>query len=328
MSRLRYFLVRTVQTVFMLWLALTFLFFFFRLLPGSYTDIMVFQGASEEAIAAFEKQWGLNDPLYIQYWNYLTNMVTLDAGTSLRFRTDVWEFVRPKMVNSFILIAPAITLAYIVGSGIGAVIGNARGSKIEKYGLLPILFFGSVPSFFLAILLVIVFSFWLGWFPTSGMVSSGTAARLSDAPWWRVYFTTDFATHYVLPFAAIFIRYLYLPVLIMRTSVVEVLGQDFTFYHRMSGLFENTILAQIAKHASLPVITMYPVSMTRAIGGLVLVEVVFNWPGIGFALVQSVFSRDFPVTQFVFFLVAAFVIIANYLIDFVYGVIDPRISVE
>jgi peptide/nickel transport system permease protein len=116
--------------------------------------------------------------------------------------------------------------------------------------------------------------------------------------------------------------------MIMRTSVVEALGQDFSYYQRVVGLPEFRRKWHIAKHASLPVITLYPVSMTRAIGGLVLVEIVFNWPGIGSTLVSSVFARDIPVVQFVFFLVGAMVIIANFGIDLLYGIIDPRVSIS
>jgi len=123
-------------------------------------------------------------------------------------------------------------------------------------------------------------------------------------------------------------RYLFIPSLIMRTSVVEVMGQDYTEYHRLTGLPTAKRLRHVAKHASLPVITIYPVSLARALGGLVLVETVFNWPGIGFTLVEAVLGRDYPVVQFVFFVVAAFVIISNFLIDLLYGVIDPRIRVE
>jgi len=114
----------------------------------------------------------------------------------------------------------------------------------------------------------------------------------------------------------------------MRTSVVEILGQDFAYFQRATGLPKINRMKHLAKHASLPVITLYPVSMTRAIGGLVLLETVFNWPGIGLALIEAVLDRDIPVVQFVFFLVAAFVVFGNFVVDIVYGYIDPRISID
>ena len=328
MSRARYYAFRTLQTVFMLWLVLTFLFFFFRLMPGGFESIMVFQGASPAQIEAFREQWGLNDPLYVQYLRYVENLLALDAGRSIKYRTPVTEYVKMKIFNSFVLIGPAITLSYVIGTIYGTVLGTRRGSTLEKHGLVPFIVFSSIPAFFLAIVSVIVFAGWLGWFPTFGMISADTYSLYQDAPWWRPYLTWDFLNHYVLPFGVILIRYAYLPMLIMRTSVVETIGQEFTFYHRMSGLPKSNRLKHIGKHSILPVVTLYPVSMTRALGGLVLVETVFNWPGIGFALVEGVLSRDFPVVQFVFFLIAAFIIIANFGVDVVYGIIDPRVSIE
>jgi hypothetical protein len=171
---------------------------------------------------------------------------------------------------------------------------------------------GAFPTFVTSIFLIIIFACVLNVLPTSGMFGFQTSSQYADAAWWRPYLTVDFGQHYILPFAAVLLRYAYLPVLIMRTSVVEVIGQGFFFYHRMTGLPGGQRLQHLLKHASLPLITLYPVSMTRAIGGLVLIEIVFNWPGIGFTLVQAVPSRDFPVVQFVFFLVAAFVIVANF----------------
>jgi len=326
MSRVRYVLIRTVQTVFLIWLVLTFIFVLFRLMPGSFTDRMLAQGASPESVAAFEAKWGLNDPMHIQYVNYIANFLQFDMGTSLQFQIPVIEHVRMKIFNSFILMAPAITLAYLVGSSFGTITGRMRGSVIERYGIIPIVILGSFPAFFTAIVLVIIFAGGLDLFPTSGMITAETAGI--QGAWWRPYLTSDFAMHYILPFTAVFLRYLYLPTLIMRTSVVEVIGQDFLFYHRMTGISKAKEWLHTTKHASLPVITLYPISMTRAIGGLVLIEVVFNWPGMGFALIEGVLSRDFPVVQFVFFLVAAFVIIANFVIDLVYGFIDPRVSVK
>lgn len=323
----RYFLFRLLQSLVMIWVAVTVLFLLFRLMPGDFTSLMTYRGADPETVEAFRERWGLNDPLYVQYYRYVTNLMQGDAGTSLQFRQPVINHVKMGIFNSFILVAPAITVAYILGSAYGLIAGTNRGSVIERHGILPIIFVGAFPSFFLAICMVLIFGTWLGWFPTSGFVSSETRQLYADAAWWRLYATSDFAHHYVLPFVTIVLRYLYLPSLIMRTSVVEVQGQGFDYFQRISGLPVSERLKTTAKHASLPVITLYPVSMTRAIGGLVLIEIVFNWPGIGFALVQAVLGRDYPVVMFVFFLIALFIIIANFLVDIVYGIIDPRVSV-
>ncbi len=328
MGRVRYYAMRTLQTIFMLWLAATLLFLLFRAMPGDFTDQMLFAGADPEVVEQFREDWGLNDPLYVQYYRYITNLAVGNAGMSLEYRTPVIDYIRMRLFNSLILIAPGITFAYILGSLYGLVAGMNRGSLIEKYGIVPIIFLGAFPSFVTAIFLIVIFASWLGWFPTGGIITADTRRLLAEAPWWRRYLTGDFLWHATLPFTAVVCRYLFLPSLIMRTSVFEVSGQGFTFYNRITGLPKVKRFRHIAKHASLPVITLYPVSMTRAIGGLVLIEIVFNWPGIGAALVDGVLARDYPVVQFVFFLIAAFIIIANFAVDIIYGIIDPRISVE
>ncbi|GAB3035390.1 ABC transporter permease [Natronobiforma cellulositropha] len=328
MVSVRYVGSRALQTVFLLWFMLTFLFFFFRLMPGSYLDIMMYRGADPESIAVFKENWGLNDPLYVQYGRYLVNFLGFDAGLSVQYREPVWDLVRRRMFNTFILVAPAITLSYVVGGVIGGLIGSRRDSRAGEHGLGALIFVGSLPSFFVGILLIAMFSMWAGLFPTSGMVSPEVTRTYRDAVWWRPYLTGDFAMHYTLPFVAIVFRYLYFPSLIIRTSFIDVTRQEFNEFYRVAGLTPRARLRHQLKHASLPLITLYPLSMTWALGGMVLIETVFNWPGIGQMLVQAVLSRDYPVIQFVFFIIAAFVILSNFVVDLVYGVVDPRISAD
>ncbi|MFO8116153.1 MAG: ABC transporter permease [Halorubrum sp.] len=321
----RYFAVRSIQTVFMLALVMTALFVLFRSMPGDFTSQMATAGANEQALQEIREQWRLDEPIYVQYYHYIANLAQGNLGESPVYRVDVWEFTKMRIFNTFILVAPAMTFTYALGAVIGTIAGSNRGSKFERFGTIPVIGAGSSPAFFTAIILIVVFAVWLDIFPTSGMLSSGSH---EEVQWWEPYLTRDFAIHYILPFTAIVARYLFIPALIMRNSVVEVMGEDFTEYYRLTGLPTMTRLRHIAKHASIPVITIYPVSLARALGGLVLIETVFNWPGIGFTLVEAVLARDYPTVQFVFFVVAAFVIISNFVVDLVYGVIDPRIRLE
>ncbi|WP_144906067.1 ABC transporter permease [Halobellus captivus] len=325
---LRYFLKRTIQTFVLILFVLTFLFFFFRMMPGSVSDQLIFSGADPQTVAQFEERWGLNDPLYVQYWRYLVNLADGNAGMSLQYRQPVIDILRRGVFNSLILVVPAITTGYIVGSFFGVIAGTKRGSLVEKYGISSLFFIGTFPSFFVAIILVMIFASFLGWVPTGGLISSETRRLYSGTAWWRVYLTTDFLVHYILPFSAIALRYAFMPALVMRTNVVEVVQQGFNQYQKVTGLPKTKRLVNIAKHASLPVITLYPTSIAQGIGGLVLVETVFNWPGIGYTLVQAVFAGDYPLIQFVFFLIATFIIIANFAVDIIYGWIDPRVQVD
>ena len=332
MSTVRYVAKRTVTSVALIIAVTSALFFAFRMMPGDFTAIFAQSGAGPETVARMEEKWGLNDPLYVQYFNYMMNMLTADVGQSFRFSVDVWDLTKWRLLNSFILVGPAITAAYLVGGALGGVLGNKRGSRVEKWGVSGSILIGAAPAFFTGILLLIVWVDVLNIFPTGGAVSTDTLRQLSDQTSGDVtplqyYQTADFWWHYVLPFSTIFIKYLYFPTLIMRTNVVEMADQGFMYYHRLTGISSMSELGKLIKHSSLPVITLYPVSMTRAIGGMGLVEVVFNWPGIGSLLIDSVLARDFPVVQFIFFLVAVWVILGNFAVDVIYGLIDPRVRV-
>jgi len=326
MSKKKFLLFRSVQTVVLIWVVMTMLFLLFKLMPGSFVDLMYLEGASDETIEAFRDRWGLDEPLYVQYWNYMKNLLLLDPGNSLQYRIPVVDFVSESIFNTFILVAPAITLSYVIGSVFGVVIGSQRGTRLEQSGTIPFIVFGVFPEFVVAILLIAIFSVGLGWLPTSGMISPTVASEFDV--WWRKYLTVDFLKHYILPFSVIVLRYSYLPVLLMRTSTVEVSDQDFMNYHKITGVPKLKRLMYLSKHASLPVITMYPISLARAISGLIVIEIVFSWPGIGFKMVEAVLNRDFPVLMFVFLVTAIFVILANFVVDVLYGYIDPRISVD
>jgi peptide/nickel transport system permease protein len=326
MTDLKYAIYNIAQLVLLLFAILTFLFVLFRSLPGSYADQLVFRGAPPAQVAELEAKWGINEPLYVQYFNYLRNLLTGDAGTSLAYRQPVVEVVKDNFANTIILAFPPIVLGYVFGVIVGTIMGTNRGSIIEKYGILPLFAFGTVPSFFLAVIAVWVFALNLGWFPTSGMTSIGGLQE--NIQFWEVYLSVDFLWHYTLPFTVIFLRYTFLPTVLMRTSVVDTLGEDFIFYQRVTGLPRFERFKSVVKHSSLPIITMFPLSMTRAIGGLVLIELVFGWPGIGVELVEAVNNRDYPVAQFAFFIIAAVVVSLNALVDVVYSFIDPRVGVN
>lgn len=327
MNRARYIAVRAGYTLVLLWMIVTALYLLFKLLPGNFITLLIQGGADPETVALIREKWGLNEPIYIQYWSFMINFITLEFGNSLQAGVPVITYVKAKILNSFILVAPAITAAFVFGGFLGAVAGTKRGSRLERSLTTSLIMIGGIPSFFLGILAIIIFASGLGWFPSSGMLSAKTAIAMSDAPWWRPYLTLDFAHHYILPFLVIFVRYLYFPFLLMRTNIIEVMGQDHFFFHRMTGLSKPSQLRHLTKHASLPVITMYPISLSRSIGGLVLVEVVFDWPGVGHTLVQSVVTRDLPVAIFIFFLVSAFVVVGNFVVDIIYSWIDPRVRV-
>lgn len=324
MSRLAFIARRLVMAVFLILGVLTFLFFFFRLMPGDYATLMISDGADAEAVEEIRASWGLDEPLHIQYITYMTNMLSGDPGVSRRTGRPVWDTVAVALSHTLILALPAIVLAVLIGTLFGALIGSSPGTLLEKYGIIPPTVAGTTPDFFIGILLLVVFSAWMGWFPSGGIASLGTR-READV-FWEIYFTQDFLKHYALPFMTIVLKYLYLPTLIMRGSVVEVMGQEFMRYQALVGIRQRDRMKHIMKHASLPVITIVPAVTATAIGGQVLVEIVFNWPGIGRLLFNAVLQRDTPVIQFLFLIIAAWIILGNLIVDVLYTIIDPRIS--
>jgi len=329
MGRGEYYLRRIVISLFLIWGVATVLFISFRLLPGDYATLLLQSGASQEQVEALRQQWGLNDPLHVQYVRYLSNLLNGELGRSHVAQMPVWEYVRPHLINSFILVAPAITLAFIFGSLYGAFLGTRNDSLLEKIGIVPPTFIGTTPDFFIGIMLIFIFATHLNLFPTQGMVSLETYQTVGqNASGLDVITTGDFWLHYTLPFVTIILKYLYYPTIVMRGSVVETSGQDFAYFHRIKGLSRTSRFRHMLRHASLPVITLFPSNIVRAISGLVLIEVVFNWPGIGKLLIDSVLARDTPVIQFLFLVIAVWVILGNFVVDILYTVIDPRIGIE
>ncbi|GGM59901.1 peptide/nickel transport system permease protein [Halarchaeum rubridurum] len=325
MSQLYYYARRTVVSVLLIFAIATFLFFAFRFMPGDYATLLLQQGASPEQVAKVRQMWGLDQPLYVQYFKWLGNMLQGNAGMSRQFNKPVLEVVLPALRNSLIVALPGVLVAFVLGSLYGALMGSRPNSFLERYGIIPPNVVGTTPDFFIGILLLTVFSAWLGWFPSGSIATIDTLTSTSG---WGLYLTTDFWYHYTLPFLTVVIKYMYYPTLVMRGSVVEVRNQEFATYQRLLGLGKWRRFRHIMKHASLPVVTVLPAVTATSISGLVLIEIVFNWPGIGQLLLTSVFARDTPVIQFMFLLIAAWIVIGNFIVDIAYTIIDPRITIE
>lgn len=326
MSKIQYYVRRLVVTVFLIFSVASFLFIAFRLMPGDYATVMAGGGASPAELEEIRESWGLNDPLYVQYYEYMRNLASGNLGTSRVSNEPVWSYIREPLMNSLILVIPAILVAFVIGSVYGALLGTKSGTAFERYGILPPTIAGTTPNFFIGILLLLLFSSVFDLFPVGGMASYETYSAIDSH--YEIYLTGDFWKHYVLPFTTIVLTFLYYPALIMRGSVIDVKGQEYTYFQRIAGLPSKTRFKHLMKHSSLPVITLLPAQTATAISGLVLIETVFNWPGIGTLLFESVLSRDTPTIQFLFLIVAVWIIVGNFIVDIFYTVIDPRITIE
>ena len=316
---------RLLQTAITLFAVVTLMWGLFRLIPGDPTTI--FLGAGElppDAIEALRKSWGLDAPLWQQYLDYVRNLVTGNLGLSFYYRRPVLDILLPMLWNTMLLMGFAVTAATLVGIAVGSWLGWRRGDTTEQIGTLLVLIPRALPIFWIGILLQMAFAYGLGWFPTGGIRTPAfiPETRLEHLPGY------DVGMHMVLPLLAAVIYFVTDPLMIMRTSMLEVAGDDFLIFARATGLPERRVRHLARRNAILPVLTYTAIMVSFAFGGQVLLEVVFSWPGMGRLMVSSVTQRDYPVAQAAFFFMAVVVIVLNLALDMLYAVLDPRITYE
>jgi peptide/nickel transport system permease protein len=313
---------RFVQTLLTLFLLLSFMFVLFRLVPGDPTTILLGTGElSLEAQQRLRAEWGLDRPLWEQYLAYLANLARGELGLSLYFRRPVSDVVAPMLWNTCVLMVPILVIALVGGIAAGTFLGWTRGRRIETIGALAALVPRALPIFWIGILLLMLFAYELRWFPIGGM----RQALFYPETWYQELPGFDLARHLVLPVLAGAIYFVTDPLMIMRTAMLEVRGEDYMTFARARGFSERRLRALARRNAFLPVLTYSAIMVGFAFGGQVLLEVVFAWPGMGRLMVNSVTQRDYPVAQATFFFMAMIVVVLNFIVDLLYGWLDPRI---
>lgn len=318
-----YILGRLLQILVTLWIILTLLFFFFRLGLPDPTVALVSEGLSPEDRQIIIERFGLDKPLMTQYFIYLKNVFIGEFGTSFHYKAPIADVIGEKLLNTLVLMLPAILLSYIIGPLIGVLLTWKRGTKLEMSGITIGLFFRSAPMFWTGMLFVMLFGIHLGWLPTSGMRTLPYEA----ANFFDKIFTLDFLRHLILPMMVIFLYYTALPMLIMRNTMLETMGEDYIEFCRAKGIsMKNVMYRHAARNALLPVVTQAAITAGFAVGGQVVVEVVFSWPGLGMEMLQAVRTSDYPLAQATFLLLAAMVLIMNFFADVLYSKLDPRVA--
>jgi ABC-type dipeptide/oligopeptide/nickel transport system permease component len=316
---------RTIQMVITLWAVATVLFFLFRLMPGDPTSYIVspqMDAATRQQIIA---NYGLNQPLHIQYIKYLQNALVLDFGRSFHTNEPVAGVIYNYLPNTLILMLTAYVLAYTVGITAGVFAGWNRGSNFERGGVFVGLMGRSIPRFWVGIVILWIFGAWLGVIPMSGMRSIGS----NPGSFLNTVLSLDFIWHMIGPVLTLGFYFTGYPLLIMRNSMLETLSQDFIDLARAKGLSERQVMFKHgARNAMLPVITAAAIAFGFAVGGQVLVEEVFGWPGIGREMIRAVLRRDYPVAQATFLVLASSVIFMNFVADLLYGFFDPRVTYD
>ena len=317
-----YFLKRFAHMVFVLWAVATILFFMFRTMPGTPLAAFIDNTTTAEQQDALIRQFGLDKSLGEQYWLFLTNALQGDLGQSFFFKKPVVEVVMEVFPNSVILTLTSLIVAYLFGIVAGAYLAWRRGSWVEGFGIPLVLTTRAAPEFWLGMVLLAFFSFYLGWFPSGGANSSGSEWT-SD---WQRVTSLDYMSHLALPAITLAIYLQGLPLLLMRSNMLNVLQEEFITMARMKGLSTWTIVIRhAARNALRPVATAFALGIGGAVGGNVVVETVFSWPGIGRLLVNAVAASDYPLAQGAFLMITAVLVIMNFIADVSYHFLDPRV---
>ncbi|MGD9614751.1 MAG: ABC transporter permease, partial [Alphaproteobacteria bacterium] len=300
----RFILRRTAYSLLSLFLLSVTIFFFVRV-TGDPAVLLVEPGASQADIAAIHKQFGLDRPLAVQYWKFMTSLFQGDLGKSFYYQTPVMQLYLDRLPNSLLLASVAMALSLLIGIPAGILASVQVGRFWDGFGKLFTLLGLSLPSFLVGLLLILVFSVYLGWLPSSG---AGTPLHL---------IMPAFALGWY--FAASHMR-------LTRSSMLEVLGSEYIKLARLKGLPQFMVITKHAfKNALIPVLTLAGINLVIMVNVAVVVETVFAWPGIGRLLYEGITFRDFPIVQGVVILGGAMIVMVNLVVVILYAIIDPRI---
>lgn len=308
-----YILKRLAQMVVTIVIIASLIFLLFRLMPGDPTASMVDPSFPKEARDQLMERYGLNESLWVQYVIFMKNLIQFEFGTSFYYKQPVISLLLDKMAATLILMFSAMIFAYGFGIFGGAWMAWRRGSVGESISITLSLIFRSAPNFWVGIMAIYFFSVQLGWFPHSGIRSPGYEAANA----FQVFFSLDFLWHLILPTVVAGIFFLATPLLIMRNTMLEVLGEDYIEMAKAKGLKERTILFRhAARNAMLPVVTAGALFIGTAIGGQVLIEYVFSWPGLGREMVLATQRHDYPLAQASFIIIAVVIMVMNLVADY------------
>ncbi|HHY10982.1 MAG TPA: ABC transporter permease [Firmicutes bacterium] len=310
---IRYIMRRLLHLIPTLLAVATIVFLLIHFIPGDPVQTMLGLEATPEDVAALREVLGLNDPILVQYKNFLANLIKFDFGSSIYYKENVFELFKERFPATVELAVTALLFGTLVAIPLGILSATHRHSVIDVFSTIFSLIGISTPVFWLGILLMYIFSLQLGWLPLTGR----------GGPIW----TLQGIKHILLPAISLGATMMASTTRLVRSSMLEVLSQDYVRTAHAKGLTNRVVLYKHAlKNAMLPVLTNVGLQMGVLLGGSFLTETVFAWPGVGRFAVQAVLRRDFAVIQGVTFMVAFLLIMVNLCVDILYTFIDPRIK--
>lgn len=321
----RYILKRLLQAIPLLLGIATITFIIVRLAPGDPMDMYMEQRVQRDVdpavIELLRKKYGLDQPLPVQYAKWVGNIARGDLGESFRYRRPVATLIAERVPYTLQLAALALVMDALIGIALGIFSAVKQYSRADKAITLGSLVVYSIPGFWLALMLVLAFSVNLGWFPTSQtrsldyeLLSAG--GKVADRLW-----------HLALPVFVLGIASAAGTARYMRTKLLDVLSEEYVLAARARGLSERVVILQHAlRNALIPIVTIYGLALPFLLGGAVLIEKVFAWPGMGLLAVEAIGARDYPVIMATSMIAAVLVVLGNLLADVTYALVDPRVS--
>jgi peptide/nickel transport system permease protein len=308
----RYFASRFVTTVLIVFGAMLLLFTLSAIVPGDPASALLGPQATPEYRAQFIREMGLDRPFHERLLVFFGNLLTGNLGTDVLSGKPVWGIISSVLPFTFVLTFAAIGLAVLLGIPLGCFAAVRRGSVFDHILAFVSVAFIAIPSFVIAIFLLLIFSIWLDWLPVLGEGKAGD---------WL-----DQARRLILPTTALALGWIGFIARLVRTSMLEVMGENYIRTSRAYGLSERLVTYKYAlKNACIPTIAILGMGVGRLLGGAVLVEIVFSRPGLGRLIFDAIATRNYPVLQGAVFVVVLIFVITNLLVDFSYSAIDPRI---
>jgi peptide/nickel transport system permease protein len=304
----RYIQRRLLQSVVVVWGVSVLVFFLLRLAPGDPVTLLLAETASPEQIAAAKEKWGLNDPIPMQYGVFLSHALRGDLGDSLFFQQPAMEVLLERMPATLQLSAAALFFSLSVAIPVGMLSALKRDSFWDYLGTGLAMLGQAIPPYWLGIMLILLFSVTLGWFPTSGR---GTV--------W----------HLVLPAITLGSVLMALVTRLVRSGMLDVLGEDYVRTARAKGLAARTVIIRHAlRNILIPLVTVVGLQLGALFGGAVITESIFAWPGVGRLALQAINARDYPLVQASVLFISVVYVFLNLAIDILYVYLDPRIRYE
>ncbi|MEQ8537199.1 MAG: ABC transporter permease [Coleofasciculus sp. D1-CHI-01] len=311
-------------------------FLFLHLIPGDPATVMLGERATPEQVEALREQLGLNQPLPLQYLTFLNNLLHLDFGTSIISGIPIIDEIKTRFPATFELSLAAMIMAIILGIPAGVLAAVYKNRPADNLTMIGSLLGVSMPVYWLGLLLIYLFAITLNWFPPSGRIS--IEAGLTFQPITGFYLVDailkldinllkDVLSHLILPALTLGTIPLAILARITRSSLLEVLSQDYIRTARAKGIPEHWVIIRHGlKNALLPVVTIIGLQFGTLLGGAILTETIFSWPGIGSWIYEGILARDYPVVQGGVVVVSIIFVLVNLVVDISYALVDPRIK--